>query len=194
MSSPRDEDLRQLTELLGETEIEEKTGATHCLNRDCLRGSPAGDRQTALLHPETFKPNGCECDCHACERARDLSAQSKELELIEKRLREIGEVDCVKLWGRHKMRCLPHDKCTFCRTRDTVAALDQLRAGATPRAMVERIKPGHKALEELCSDPDCTDKPDTHWHPFSLANFLREDEGEYTITVRVRTPSKGPTE
>ena len=34
-------------------------------------------------------------------------------------------------------------------------------------------------------DPDCQQKPDTHWHPFSIDLF--GEDGEYTVTLRVRT-------
>jgi hypothetical protein len=38
----------------------------HCLSRDCLRGSSAGDRETVHNDPSTFNPTGCECVCAAC--------------------------------------------------------------------------------------------------------------------------------
>jgi hypothetical protein len=39
---------------------------THCFLRDCLRGSSAGDRFTALADLSTFSAGGCECSCAAC--------------------------------------------------------------------------------------------------------------------------------
>jgi|GEM_PF-5396628 hypothetical protein len=53
--------------------------------------------------------------------------------------------------------------------------------GVVPRAA------GRRVVEELCNDSDCKRKPDTHWHPLSLESLLREEDGEYTLTVRVRT-------
>jgi hypothetical protein len=41
----------------------------HCGSRSCLRGSLAGDRQTALLDPGSFRPSGCECTCGDCRTA-----------------------------------------------------------------------------------------------------------------------------
>lgn len=49
-------------------------------------------------------------------------------------------------------------------------------------------------LEELCTDTDCRRPEDTHWHPFSVATFLREQPGEYTVTLRVRTTKNAPPE
>lgn len=45
-------------------------GLVHCLGGDCLRGSPAGNRETALRDPRTFTRAGCECRCWLCEAAR----------------------------------------------------------------------------------------------------------------------------
>lgn len=42
----------------------------HCYNRSCLRGSGACGRVTAESAPETFRPEGCECECAACCAAR----------------------------------------------------------------------------------------------------------------------------
>jgi len=47
----------------------ENVHAPHCLSRDCLRGSPALDRSTALSSPEMFKPAGCECRCYWCRQS-----------------------------------------------------------------------------------------------------------------------------
>lgn len=44
---------------------------THCFTRDCLRGSSAVDRETAVRHLQTFNPKGCECGCGACFAAGD---------------------------------------------------------------------------------------------------------------------------
>ncbi len=41
----------------------------HCFSHDCLRGSPAGDRATAMYDPSTFKPEECECMCNGCAPA-----------------------------------------------------------------------------------------------------------------------------
>jgi hypothetical protein len=46
-----------------------------------------------------------------------------------------------------------------------------------------------RVLEELCMDDACR-REDTHWHPFSVASFLREKPGEYTVTLRVRAITK----
>ena len=43
-----------------------------------------------------------------------------------------------------------------------------------------------RVLEELCTRTDC-ERDGTHWHPFSKASLLCGDDGEYTITVRIRT-------
>jgi hypothetical protein len=43
----------------------------HCLNRNCLRGSPAGDRLTARIDHSTIRYAGCECDCSFCEYGRE---------------------------------------------------------------------------------------------------------------------------
>ena len=43
-----------------------------------------------------------------------------------------------------------------------------------------------RVLEELCNDDRCGQRPDTHWHKFSAENFLEEEPGEYTVTLRVR--------
>ncbi len=48
-----------------------------------------------------------------------------------------------------------------------------------------------RIIEELCMDPDCQQKPDTHWHPFSIDLF--GEDGEYTVTLRVRTLGKRKT-
>jgi hypothetical protein len=37
---------------------------------------------------------------------------------------------------------------------------------------------------------DACRREDTHWHPFSVASFLREKPGEYTVTLRVRAITK----
>lgn len=37
--------------------------------------------------------------------------------LLGRRLQAISEVPCVRE-QRPKMKCLPHDKCSFCRVRD----------------------------------------------------------------------------
>jgi hypothetical protein len=42
---------------------------THCFTRDCLRGSSAGDRFTAIKRLDTFDATGCECSCAACDTA-----------------------------------------------------------------------------------------------------------------------------
>jgi hypothetical protein len=41
----------------------------HCLSRDCLRGSPAGNREYARTHPDSFRAEGCECGCGNCVAA-----------------------------------------------------------------------------------------------------------------------------
>jgi len=46
----------------------------HCLNRDCLRGSPAGDRITARFNHSTIRYDGCECGCSFCTYGRELAA------------------------------------------------------------------------------------------------------------------------
>lgn len=38
----------------------------HCLSRSCLRGSSAGDKQTAERRPDLFESTGCECCCDVC--------------------------------------------------------------------------------------------------------------------------------
>jgi hypothetical protein len=43
-----------------------------------------------------------------------------------------------------------------------------------------------KILEEFCVDPACK-RLGCHWHPLTLDSLLSEDDGEYTLTVRVRT-------
>jgi hypothetical protein len=47
----------------------------------------------------------------------------------------------------------------------------------------------YRVLEELCTDDAC-DRDGTHWHPFDFDSFLAEDEGEYTVTLRVRIEPK----
>lgn len=42
----------------------------HCYNRSCLRGSGACGRVTAESAPESFRLDGCECECSACCAAR----------------------------------------------------------------------------------------------------------------------------
>jgi len=46
-----------------------------------------------------------------------------------------------------------------------------------------------KVLEELCSNDKCP-RQDSHWHPFSIEDFLKESPGEYSVTLRVRTVRK----
>jgi hypothetical protein len=40
---------------------------SHCYSRDCLRGSSAADKTTALHDPTTFNAAGCECVCGICK-------------------------------------------------------------------------------------------------------------------------------
>lgn len=47
-----------------------------------------------------------------------------------------------------------------------------------------------RVVEELCDDEDCQERPDTHWHPLSLESLLTLEEGEYSMTFRVRTVRK----
>ena len=56
-----------------------------------------------------------------------------------------------------------------------------------PRKTQVRGSSGHvRVLEELCNDDRCGDTRDTHWHEFSVEDFLKESAGEYTVTLRVR--------
>jgi hypothetical protein len=50
-----------------------------------------------------------------------------------------------------------------------------------------------RVVEELCDDDACQLKPDTHWHPLSLESLLALKDGEYSLTVRVRTLGKRKT-
>jgi hypothetical protein len=43
----------------------------HCLNRDCLRGSSAGNSRTARFNHLTIHYDGCECTCSICEYGRE---------------------------------------------------------------------------------------------------------------------------
>ncbi len=43
-----------------------------------------------------------------------------------------------------------------------------------------------RVVEELCTRTEC-EIDGTHWHPLSVDALLLSDDGEYTITVRVRT-------
>jgi Lar family restriction alleviation protein len=47
-----------------------------------------------------------------------LAARARRCTELERRLSEMAEVPCVKKWGRHPMKCLPKDKCSFCRARE----------------------------------------------------------------------------
>ena len=49
----------------------------HCLNRDCLRGSPAGDRITARFNHSTIRYAGCECGCSFCDYGREQAATAR---------------------------------------------------------------------------------------------------------------------
>ena len=49
-----------------------------------------------------------------------------------------------------------------------------------------------RVVEELCDDAACQRKPDTHWHPLSLESLLALKDGEYSLTVRVRTVGLKP--
>jgi hypothetical protein len=42
-----------------------------------------------------------------------------------------------------------------------------------------------RVVEEFCRDADCPER-DHHWHPLSVESFLKEDEGEYDVLIRVR--------
>ena len=42
-----------------------------------------------------------------------------------------------------------------------------------------------RVLEELCNDDACT-RAGVHWHRFDVESFLQEENGEYTVTLRVR--------
>jgi glycosyltransferase involved in cell wall biosynthesis/SAM-dependent methyltransferase len=53
--------------------------AAHCLNRNCLRGSPAASRTTAQIDPSTFRPEGCECECFACRSAGQRDFTKKKI-------------------------------------------------------------------------------------------------------------------
>lgn len=46
-----------------------------------------------------------------------------------------------------------------------------------------------KSVEELCTDDDCK-RRGSHWHPLSIESLLSEEDGEYTLTVRVRTTDR----
>jgi len=46
--------------------IERLKGSRHCFSRSCLRGSPAGDRATAIKDLALFRQAGCECSCANC--------------------------------------------------------------------------------------------------------------------------------
>ena len=64
---------------------------------------------------------------------------------------------------------------------------------ATKRGVVVRGSSGHvRVLEELCNDDRCGRHPDTHWHAFSVEDFLKESAGEYTVTLRVRVVGRKP--
>ena len=43
-----------------------------------------------------------------------------------------------------------------------------------------------KVVEELCADSACQ-RGGAHWHTLDVPTLLKEDDGEYTLTVRVRT-------
>lgn len=49
-----------------------------------------------------------------------------------------------------------------------------------------------RIVEELCMDDACP-REDSHWHPFRLESLLSEKDGEYTITVRVRSGQDAQT-
>ena len=58
------------------------------------------------------------------ERSAYLDANEeyeREMRRLLDRLIEISEVPCVKRWGTTPMKCLPKDRCTFCRTRELLA-------------------------------------------------------------------------
>ena len=57
---------------------------------------------------------------------------------------------------------------------------------------VEKAERAGRVLEELCNDDRCGRHPDTHWHAFSVEDFLKESAGEYTVTLRVRVVGRKP--
>ncbi len=44
-----------------------------------------------------------------------------------------------------------------------------------------------RIVEELCQEASCEQVGGTHWHPLSVESLLSEEDGEYTIIVRVRS-------
>jgi hypothetical protein len=46
-----------------------------------------------------------------------------------------------------------------------------------------------RVVEELCMDLDYQPGV-THWHPLTLESLLNNGDGEYDLTVRVRTLGK----
>lgn len=70
----------------------------HCLGRNCLRGSPAGDRDTAIGNPKLFNPDRCECSCVPCRAPRgsgDFSIGSRVWPGTSKLIEEMGELNQV---------------------------------------------------------------------------------------------------
>jgi hypothetical protein len=45
-----------------------------------------------------------------------------------------------------------------------------------------------KVVEELCQQSTCK-REGTHWHPLTVESLAEEEDGEYALTVRVRTKS-----
>lgn len=54
----------------------------------------------------------------------ELGRARAVIELLVERLRAMSEVPCVDDWGRHPMRCMPRDPCSFCRARATLEAVE----------------------------------------------------------------------
>ena len=48
---------------------------------------------------------------------------------------------------------------------------------------------GRRVVEELCQESTCK-HAGTHWHPLSVESLLAEGDGEYSLTVRIRTLRK----
>ena len=68
--------------------------------------------------------------------------------------------------------------------------VNRIMAAAEGRRLARRKKkraaPGQRVVEELCQQEEC-ERDGTHWHPLSIESLLGEEDGEYSLTVRVRT-------
>jgi hypothetical protein len=61
-----------------------------------------------------------------------LKRLAREHAQMRERLVAIAEVGCVRTHGRHPMKCLLGDPCSFCRTAALLDALGMRKAGGQP--------------------------------------------------------------